>query len=51
MLFRYLPASYETGSQISRIALALAALALLVSWVPADRVAAVSWLRPGCRCR
>ena len=47
--FRYQPESYETGSQISRIALALAALGLLVSWVPVARVAALSWRRRGGR--
>jgi uncharacterized membrane protein YfhO len=49
VLFRYAPESYELGTQISRIALALAALALLVSWVPAVRVGSLSWLRPGSR--
>jgi Bacterial membrane protein YfhO len=49
VLFRYMPESYEMGAQISRIALALAALVLLVSWVPAVRVGRLSWLRPGSR--
>jgi uncharacterized membrane protein YfhO len=43
--FRYEPASFATGLTISRLAAALAALGVIVSFAPRSRLARLPWLR------